>query len=144
MAKSSEAAVVQLFTEVRRHKPSVIYIPNVDVWYKTVGAAVISTFLSLLRTLAPTDPVLLLGILECEDENIDPQMVKDLFGFSRKNQFDIPRPDRVSFLRNVYRKWPKSNTSIAITPRVFHPGSRLCKYFAIRVPRARRSQEKTV
>jgi len=97
--KSPEAAVVQLFTEVRRHKPSVIYIPNVDVWYRTVGAAVISTFLGLLRTLAPTDPVLLLGILECEEEDVDRQMVKDLFGYSRSNLFDIPRPERVSIVR---------------------------------------------
>ena len=89
--------MVQLFTEVKRHKPSVIYIPNVDVWYKTVGPAVVSTFLSLLRTLAPTDPVLLLGIVECEHHNIDAQMVNDLFGFSRKNQFDIFRPERVRF-----------------------------------------------
>lgn len=88
--------MIQLFAEVKRHKPSVIYIPNVDIWYRTVGDAVISTFLGLLRTLAPTDPVLLLGILECEDEYIDPQMIKDLFGFSRKNQFEILRPQRVS------------------------------------------------
>lgn len=88
--------MVQLFTEVRRHKPSVIYIPNVDVWYRTVGPAVISTFLGLLRTLAPTDPVLLLGILECEEEYVDRKMVKDLFGYSRSNTFVISRPERVS------------------------------------------------
>ena len=88
--------MVQLFTEVRRHKPSVIYLPSVDVWYRTVGPAVISTFVGLLRTLAPTDPVLLLGILESEEQHVDPQMLKDLFGFSRKNQFQIPMPERVS------------------------------------------------
>lgn len=88
--------MVQLFTEVRRHKPSVIYIPNVDVWYSTVGSTVISTFLALLRTLAPTDPVLLLGILECEEEDVDQQMLKDLFGYAKSNQFDIERPHRVS------------------------------------------------
>ena len=92
--RSPEAAVIQLFTEVRRHKPSVIYIPNVDIWYRTIGDAVISTFLGLLRTLPPTDPVLLLGILETEDQYVDPQMIKDLFGFSRKNQFEIRRPGR--------------------------------------------------
>lgn len=94
MEQSSEAAVIQFFTEVRRHKPSVIYIPNVDAWYRTVGDAVISTFVGLLRSLAPTDPVLLLGVLECEKS--DPQMIKDLFGFSRKNQFEIYRPENVS------------------------------------------------
>lgn len=96
MVQSSEAAVVQFFTEVRRHKPSVIYIPNVDVWYTTVGFAAISTFLSLLRTLSPTDPILVLGVVECEDEHLDSRMVKDIFGYSQKNQFEIPRPDRVS------------------------------------------------
>ncbi|KAF6230221.1 hypothetical protein HO133_004561 [Letharia lupina] len=90
--RSPEATVVQLFTEVRRHKPSVIYIPNVDTWYGTVGKPVISTFLSLLRTLAPTDPILLLGIVECDERDIDREMIKDLFYFSRKNQYDIPRP----------------------------------------------------
>ena len=94
--RSAEAAVVQFFTEVKRHKPSVIYIPNVDIWYDTVGPPVISTFLGLLRSLAPTDPVLLLGVLECQKENINPQMLKDLFGFSRRSQFQIERPDHVS------------------------------------------------
>ncbi len=89
--------MVQLFTEVRRHKPSVIYVPNVDTWYGTVGKPVISTFLSLLRTLAPTDPVLVLGIVECDERDIDQEMIKDLFSFSRKNQYDIPRPLMVSF-----------------------------------------------
>lgn len=92
--RSSEAAVIQLFTEVRRHKPSVVYIPDVSTWYKTVGEATISTFLGLLRALAPTEPILLLGVLECEPQYIDPQMLRDLFGFSRKNLFDIRRPDR--------------------------------------------------
>ena len=91
--RSSEAAIVQLFTEVKRHKPSVIYIPNVDVWYRTVGNAVISTFLGLLRTLTPTDPILLLGVLECQENEADPDMIRDLFGFSRKNQFRVERPN---------------------------------------------------
>ena len=88
--------MIQLFTEVRRHKPSVIYIPNVDIWYKTVSDSVISTFTGLLRTLTPTDPVMVLGILECELDRIDPQMISDLFGFSRRNQFEIQRPSTAS------------------------------------------------
>ena len=88
---------MQLFTEVRRHKPSVIYIPNVNTWYETVGKPVISTFLSLLRTLAPTDRILLLGIVECDEQDIDRDMLKDLFCFSRKNQYEIPRPLMVSY-----------------------------------------------
>ena len=104
--RSSEAAIVQLFTEVRRHKPSVIFLPNVDTWYATVGQAVISTFCGLLRTLTPTDPVLLLGVLECEGDNIDTHMLKDLFGYSKKCQFNIRSPSEVShhltYLSDVY------------------------------------------
>lgn len=95
VCQSSEAAVIQLFAEARRHKPSVIYIPNVDIWYRTVGDAVISTFVGLLRSLPPTDPVLLLGVLET-DGYVDPRMIQGLFGFSRRNLYDIVRPGRVS------------------------------------------------
>ena len=62
-----------------------------------VGKPVISTFISLLRTLAPTDPILLLGIVECDEQDINRDMLKDLFYFSRKNQYDIPRPLMVSY-----------------------------------------------
>ena len=94
--RSPEATMIQLFTEVRRHKPSVIYIPNVEVWYQTVTNATLSTFVGLLRTLAPTDPVLLLGILEGEDQDVDPGMVKKLFGYSIKNQYLVQRPSKPS------------------------------------------------
>lgn len=100
--RSLEAAVVQLFTEVRRHKPSVIYIPSVDIWYKSVGETAISTFLGLLRSLSPTDPVLLLGVLENDEAEVDPTMVKRLFGFSKQNQFEIAKPNMVCIFCSVH------------------------------------------
>lgn len=62
-----------------------------------MGKPVISTLLDLLRKLSPTDPILLLGIVECDERDIDREMIKDLFSFSRKDQYDIPRPLMVSF-----------------------------------------------
>ncbi|KAL8659292.1 MAG: hypothetical protein Q9226_000507 [Calogaya cf. arnoldii] len=94
--RSAEAAVIQLFTEVRRHKPSIIYIASVDIWFKTVGEAVISTFIGLLGTLAPTDPVMLLGIMECSTNQVDSRMTQTLFGFSRRNQFEVQQPPNAS------------------------------------------------
>ncbi|KAI9674575.1 MAG: hypothetical protein M1829_003657 [Trizodia sp. TS-e1964] len=126
--RSTEAAVVQLFTEVKRHKPSVIYIPNVNTWYNSLAPTTVSTFLGLLRTLPSTDPVLLLGIMEKELEptetdatqppleSPDLAMIKDLFGFSKKNIFEVTRPDResryayfgnvVSFIRKSPEEFP--------------------------------------
>ena len=93
-ASSPEATIIRLFAEVKMHKPSVIYIPNIQLWYRTVPGPVISTFKGLLRSLKPSDPILLLGILEKDDDGDDPQdIVRDLFGYSKKNQFELGLPD---------------------------------------------------
>ena len=96
--RTPEAAVVQLFNEVRRHKPSVIYIPNVNTWYETVGRSVTKVFSGLLRSLPPTEPVLVLGIMEMETDNDKPDenMLRELFGFSTKNQYMIERPEEAA------------------------------------------------
>ena len=91
--RSPEAAVIQLFTEVKRHKPSVIYIPNIQLWFQTVGPTVISTFMSLLRSVPPSDPVLLLGILESQEEELDEGLLKNMFGFSKRNLYDLSAPN---------------------------------------------------
>ncbi|KAL2869958.1 chromatin segregase YTA7 [Aspergillus lucknowensis] len=90
--RSPEAAVIQLFAEVKRHKPSVIYIPGLQNWLDTVGQSVISTFLGLLRSVPPTDPVLLLGILEAGSDDMDTGLVRNLFGYSRRNIFELQSP----------------------------------------------------
>lgn len=118
--------MVQLFSEVRKHKPSVIYIPNVDNWYSTVGSTVISTFIGLLRTLPPTDPVLLLGVLESEPEYVNKTMLRDLFGFSKKNQFELTKPQEVSILILIYRSHQlQANLNIGMAARVFHTHNQL-------------------
>ncbi|KAL1965961.1 hypothetical protein VTN77DRAFT_4901 [Rasamsonia byssochlamydoides] len=94
--RSPETAVVQLFAEVKRHKPSVIYIPNVQTWYDTVGQTVISTFLGLLRSIPPTDPVLLLGVVEEDGGELDAGMLKSLFGYSKKNLYVLTPPEHSS------------------------------------------------
>ncbi|KAJ5054554.1 uncharacterized protein L3040_000825 [Drepanopeziza brunnea f. sp. 'multigermtubi'] len=112
-ARSPEAAIVQLFAEVKRHKPSVIYLPGVDTWYATVGPAVITTFLGMLRAIPPTDPVLVLGITDNTIEKLDPLMLQNLFGFSKKNRYVIERPSResriefFSTIAGYVRKAPK-------------------------------------
>lgn len=94
-ASSPEATIIRLFAEVKMHKPSVIYIPNIQLWYRTVPGPVVSTFKGLLRSLKPSDPILLLGILEKDDDGDDPQdIVRDLFGYSKKNQFELGLPDK--------------------------------------------------
>ena len=85
-----------LFTEVKRQKPSVIFIPNVDRWYATLSGPQLTTFLGMLRSLHPTDPVMVLGTSETEWKNLDSDLKRDLFGFSRLNAIEIARPVKVS------------------------------------------------
>jgi hypothetical protein len=82
---------------VKRHKPSVIYLPGIDTWYHTLSEAVITTFLGLLRAIPPTDPVLVLGIADTDPEHVNRDMLRDFFGFSKKNRFEIKRPSKVSW-----------------------------------------------
>ena len=91
-----EQAIVSLFTEVKRHKPSVIYIPNIDAWCATVGSIAVTAFLTMLRSIPPTDAVLLLATAECDAKEIPQEVLKDFFGFSKKNRTEISRPNRVS------------------------------------------------
>lgn len=86
-----------MFEEVKRHKPGVIFIPNVDIWYQTLQDSVIRTFVGLLRSLPPTEPVLVMGMVEQEDEaeSLDPKMMRELFGNSSKNSFVLDCPHEV-------------------------------------------------
>ncbi|KAG6003312.1 hypothetical protein E4U21_002200 [Claviceps maximensis] len=93
--RAMEQVIVSLFTEIRRHKPSVIYIPNIDAWYTTLaGTVAFITFQTMLRSIPATDPVLLFATAECEKEELSSGLLRDLFGFSRKNRMEIARPER--------------------------------------------------
>ncbi len=72
-----------------------IYLPGVDTWYQTISEPVITTFISMLNAIPPTDPVLVLGITEKPADKLDSSLLGQLFGFSRKNRFAITRPSKV-------------------------------------------------
>ena len=94
-----EQAIVGLFTEVRRHKPSVIYIPNIDVWYETLsGTVALVTFTTMLKSILPTDPILLLATAERSAEELNHLngLLNDCFGYSTKSRVAITAPERVS------------------------------------------------
>ncbi len=83
------------FTEVKRHKPSVIFIPGLDVWWNSVTDAALTAFTTLLKSIPPSDPILLLATADCTPELLEPQILKELFGFSKKNRAVVERPERV-------------------------------------------------
>ena len=119
-ANPPEAIVSSAFREVRSHQPSVIFIPQIDSWYHTVSENVLQTFSSLIRSLAANDAVLLLGVMETdtEDDEPDPRMLKDLFGFSTKHEYRITSPDEVS-QRELEFNFIMSNLNAVFSSSIF-------------------------
>ena len=91
-----EQVITGMFSEVKRHKPSVVYIPHVDTWYATLGATALKVLTTMLMDIPPYEPVLLFGTADCEASDLDRDILRALFPFSRKNRVEIARPNSVS------------------------------------------------
>ncbi|KIM42662.1 hypothetical protein M413DRAFT_70190 [Hebeloma cylindrosporum] len=89
--RTVEAAIVQLFIEAKRNQPSVIYIPSLVGWCAAVSETSRSTVRAMLDTLAPTDPILLLAVVDGRFSDL-PRDVKAWFGPTKDNRVELPAP----------------------------------------------------
>jgi len=94
-SRTPEAACVQYFVEVKRHAPSVIYIPHIDVWWTVVSDAVKATFSNLLEDLNPEDGILFLATSETPLTEL-PITVRRWFLSSAKGRVELRNPDSQS------------------------------------------------
>ncbi|KAJ6690982.1 AAA DOMAIN-CONTAINING [Salix koriyanagi] len=60
-AKTPEEALVHIFGEARRTTPSILYIPNFDLWWDNAHEQLRAVLLTLLEELPSDLPILLLG-----------------------------------------------------------------------------------
>lgn len=105
-SRTPELSIVQAFIEARRHQPSIIFIPNIDIWFQVVPYPAKATLTSLLRNLKSNEQVLLLGVAETNFENLDNE-IKSIFGFnSPPNNVHLQNPTREQ--RKEYFKSLKS------------------------------------
>jgi len=80
---------------VKRHKPSVIYIPNMELWFKTISDVARETFMTLIRGISPSDPILLLALVESPISQLDPDL-RAMFGYSLQNRVEVATPSQES------------------------------------------------
>ncbi|GAA5844990.1 hypothetical protein JCM5353_005305, partial [Sporobolomyces roseus] len=102
-SRTMEAACVQLFVEAKRHKPSILFIPSLLTWCTSVGETVRSTIKGLLDSLDPSDPILLLAVVEGSIKDI-PSDVRSWFGFVKGNRVVMGKPSaeqREAFFADV-------------------------------------------
>lgn len=89
--KTVEAGIVQLFVEAKRLQPSIIYIPSLAGWCAAVPETSRSTVRAMLDTLSPTDPILLLAVVDGPFLSL-PRDVRAWFGSTRENRIDFRSP----------------------------------------------------
>lgn len=88
--KTPEAMIINSLVEVKRHTPSVIFIPNFDNWLDTISPTSKATFFGFLRNLKPTDSILVLALAETKELSEDFE-INDFFGYSEENLYEISR-----------------------------------------------------
>ncbi|KAI0059309.1 AAA-domain-containing protein [Artomyces pyxidatus] len=103
--RTAEAAIVQLFVEAKRHQPSIIYIPSLLGWCSAVSETSRGTVRAMLETLAPTDPILLLAVVDGHFLSL-PRDVRAWFGPTRDNRIEFSRPgtsEREDFFEGILK-----------------------------------------
>jgi hypothetical protein len=81
--------------EAKRNQPSVIYIPSLVGWCAAVSETSRSTAKAMLDTLAPTDPILLLAVVDGPFSAL-PRDVRAWFGVTRENRIEFAAPSEAS------------------------------------------------
>lgn len=100
--RTPEATIVQFVVEARRRAPSVLVIPNLELWHSTISPQLQSTFESVLQSLLPTDKVLVVGIASGSYDSMDPEFLHCL-GFSKPNTLEIELDRSISALRSFFQ-----------------------------------------
>lgn len=80
--------------EAKRNQPSVIYIPSLTGWCAAVTETARSTVRAMLDTVAPTDPILLLAVIDGSFTEL-PRDVRAWFGPTRENRVRLASPTAV-------------------------------------------------
>lgn len=80
-----------MFVEAKRHQPSIIFIPSLSQWAETLSETARSTTRALLDGISPSDPVLLLAIVDGPLSTL-PGDVRAWFGFSDDNRIQLGTP----------------------------------------------------
>lgn len=95
--RTPEATIIQMFLEARRNQPSILFIPTLEIWLRSVPESAKSTLEGLLRSLSSSERVLLLGLCEVDEDNEEDDELKyelaRFFGLGNLNNFTIKIPD---------------------------------------------------
>ncbi|XP_062987169.1 ATPase family AAA domain-containing protein 2 [Elgaria multicarinata webbii] len=90
-SKTPEETCGQLICEAKRTAPSIIYVPNVHIWWETIGPTLQATFTTLLQNIPSFAPVLLLATSDVHHAVL-PHEVQELFADGYGEVFHVHLP----------------------------------------------------
>ncbi|KAK1267741.1 ATPase family AAA domain-containing protein [Acorus gramineus] len=116
-AKTPEEALVHVFSEARRTTPSIIYLPQFQLWWETAHEQLKAVLVTLLEELPSDFPILLLGTSSIPFTDLDEESHSL---FSLRNVYQVDKPttdDRSMFIERLIEavfslslEWPTSKT----------------------------------
>jgi hypothetical protein len=84
-----------MFQELRRHKPSVLYAPLINVWWDCLTPTTQNLYINFMESLTSSDPILvLMTVQEKKIENCS-NSLQDLLGSDKMSIFSIDYPSDV-------------------------------------------------
>lgn len=102
--RTPELCIIQAFVEARRHQPSVILIPNIDLWYGVVPYSAKALLVSLLNSLKSNEKILFLGVAESTISDLNPE-ISELFDARNKSRYvslrDPTREERKDYFSKL-------------------------------------------
>ncbi|KAI3838318.1 hypothetical protein MKX03_026639 [Papaver bracteatum] len=88
-AKTPEEALVHIFGEARRTPPSILYLPQFQLWWETAHGQLKAVLFSLLEELPSDFPILLLGTSSVPLDQLDEEASSV---FAPRNAYQLEKP----------------------------------------------------
>ncbi|KAJ3072638.1 ATPase AAA domain-containing protein 2 [Podochytrium sp. JEL0797] len=114
-SRTPDAALIQLLHEMKRHRPAVLYIPDMDLWWEALPDSAKCVFCGLLDREVG-NPVMVLGTCEQEVEGVQVELrrwmegrlggVSGIEGWKRVVSVGCPDEDDSTALTPVPRRTP--------------------------------------
>lgn len=77
ISHTPESSLASFFTEIRRQKPSVIYIPSIDTWWMGISEVLRKLFLELLGNIGMYDSILVVATCVVPNEWFQDSTIED-------------------------------------------------------------------
>ena len=99
--RTPEEGILHIIKEAKRTIPSCLYIPHVDRLWSVMSESVRETFLSLLKDIMPSSPLLLLAVTENPEEPLPTNIFSERY--CKLIEVDNPSSDeRKEFFSDVF------------------------------------------